>query len=327
MALLVVTAVILSVSASASFASDPVIRIIYADVNPIDTIVGQTATTFRDKVYELSNGSIIIDVRAGGVLGSEEHKMDDMIAGIGTMQMSRFSTFVFNARGARLSSLLQMPFIFESREHFWNFAHSDLAQDLLGESLELGLGMRSLFFGEEGFRHFFTRNPVTGLESFQGLQLRVPPDPITVGMVEAIGASAVVIPFTDLYTALSTGVVDGAEQPVINYEANVFNEPAPNLILNGHTMGIWQVVILESVWQSMTDNQRNAMQEAAAYTMEFVRTSSERLEQESLERLRARGVNVVDVPDKGPWIEAVSSVVEANIVGMEDIFQQIVDLN
>jgi len=303
-----------------------VVRIIYADVNPIETLIGQVAVTFRDKVYELSNGSIIVDVRAGGVLGSEEHKLDDMIGGIGTIHMSRFSTFMFNARGAQLTSLLQLPFVFEDREHFWNFAHSDLGQVLLNESLDLGLGVRTLFFGEEGFRHFFTRNPVSGLEDFQGMQLRVPADPVTVGMVEGMGASAVVVPFTELYTALQTGVVDGAEQPVINYEANYFFEPAPNLILNGHTLGIWQVTILESVWERLTENQKRAMQEAAAYTMEFTRVNSERLEQESLDRLRERGTAIVDVPDKAPWAAAVRSVVDANITGREDIFQQILDM-
>ena len=303
---------------------DPVVRLVYAEVNPLDTTVGQVATTFRDKVYELSGGTVVIDVQASGVLGSEEHVLDDMIGGLGTIQMARISAFALNPRGAEMSRLLGIPFAFESREHFWNFATSDLADEFLQESLDLGLNIRGLFYGEEGFRHFFTRDAIAGIEDLAGMQLRVSTDPVMVGLVEGIGANAVVVPFTELYSALQTGVVDGAEQPITNYEANAFPEVAPYLILNGHTLGVIQIIILEDVWQNeLTENQRNAITEAIAYVQAFNQRLAEEADQASLERMRAAGVTIVDVPDLAPWVEAVSDVVAENAAALPELFEQI----
>ena len=69
--------------------------------------------------------------------------------------------------------------------------------------------MRGIFFGEEGFRHFFTRDPISGIENLKGLKLRVSNDPIMNGLVEGLGASPTVVSFGELYSGLSTKMCDG----------------------------------------------------------------------------------------------------------------------
>ena len=98
--------------------NDPKVTLVYAEVNPLDTIVGQTATAFKEKVEELSGGSITIDVQASGVLGSENDVLDGMLGGETTVDISRISAFALNSYGAQKSKLLSIPFTFESREHF-----------------------------------------------------------------------------------------------------------------------------------------------------------------------------------------------------------------
>ena len=117
------------------------------------------------------------------------------------------------------SKLLSIPYTFVNREHFWNFATSDLAPDFLLEPFENGTGVRGLFYGEEGFRHFFTVDPVNSIEDLAGMKLRVSNDPVMNGMVNGLGASPTVVSFGELYSALQTGVVDGAEQPIANYKS------------------------------------------------------------------------------------------------------------
>ena len=109
--------------------------------------MGQTATAFKEKVEELSGGSITIDVQASGVLGSENDVLDGMLGGETTVDISRISAFALNSYGAQKSKLLSIPFTFESREHFWNFANSDLAAEFLNEPQELGLPLRGIFYG------------------------------------------------------------------------------------------------------------------------------------------------------------------------------------
>ena len=142
-----------------------------------------------------------------------------MLGGGGTIDMSRISAFALTSYGAEKSVLLSVPYTFVNREHFWKFADSELAPEFLMEPHDNGLGVRGLFYGEEGFRHFFTVKPVNGLEDLKGMKLRVSNDPIMNGMVAGLGANATVVSFNELYSALQTGVVDGAEQPIANYQS------------------------------------------------------------------------------------------------------------
>lgn len=302
------------------------VTLVYAEVNPLDTIVGQTATAFKEKVEELSNGSIIIDVQASGVLGSENDVLDTMLGGGGTIDMSRISAFALTSYGGEKSKLLSLPYTFVSRDHFWNFATSDLADEFLLEPHDNGSGVRGLFYGEEGFRHFFTVNEISGMEDLAGMKLRVSNDPVMNGLVESLGASPTVVSFGELYSALQTGVVDGAEQPIANYKSNAFPEVAPNLILDGHTLGAIQVVITDASWDKLTTEQQDILVEAGKYASEFNRKISEEAENKVLEQLKADGVNVVEVSDVSAWQDAVKDVVADNIKGQEELYQKIVDM-
>lgn len=307
-------------------ASMPEVTLVYAEVNPLDSIVGQMASDFKSKVEELSGGKITIDVQASGVLGSENDVLDTMLGGGGTIDMSRISAFALTSYGGQKSMLLSLPYTFVSREHFWNFATSDLAQEFLMESQENGSGVRGLFYGEEGFRHFFTVKEIAGLDDLSGMKLRVSNDPVMNGLVDGLGASPTVVSFNELYSALQTGVVDGAEQPIANYKSNAFQEVAPNLILDGHTLGAVQVIITDEAWDKLTADQQAILMEAGEYASAQNRANSESKENEVLESLKAEGVNVVEVADIAPWQEATKKVIEDNTKGYEDLYQKILDL-
>ena len=304
-------------------ATDPHVTLIYAEVNPLDTIVGQSAVYFKEKVEELSGGSITIDVQASGVLGSENDVLDSMLGGGTSIDISRISAFALNSYGAEKSVLLSLPFMFESREHFWNFANSDLAAEFLYEPQEVGLNVRGLFYGEEGFRHFFTVKPIAGIDDLKGMKLRVSNDPIMNGLVNGLGASPTVVSFGELYSALQTGVVDGAEQPIANYKANAFPEVAPYLILDGHTLGAIQAVISDNAWAKLTKDQQDVLYEAGALTQAYIQEISEAAEQEVLDQLIADGYHVIEVTDKTPWAKAVEAVTAPYEKNQAELFQAI----
>lgn len=310
---------------TAAAPNDPAVTLVYAEVNPLDTIVGQTATAFKEKVEELSGGSITIDIQASGVLGSENDVLDNILAGGDTIDMSRISAFALTSYGCNKSMLLSIPFTWESREHWWNFANSDLAQEFLNEPQEIGLPIRGVFYGEEGFRHFFTVDPVESIEDLKGMKLRVSNDPVMNGMVEGLGAYPTVVSFNELYSALQTGVVDGAEQPIANYKSNAFPEVANNLILDGHTLGAVQVVITDNAWNKLTANQQACIMEAGKYAQEFNAQLSEEEENKVLEELKAEGCNVVEVTDKQAWADACAKVIEENTASQAELYQQLKD--
>ena len=311
---------------AAAAASDPKVTLVYAEVNPLDTIVGQTGSHFKEKVEELTGGSVVVDVQASGVLGSENDVLDAILGGSTSIDISRISAFALTSYGCNKSKLLSIPFTFENRAHFWNFANSDLAPEFLNEPQELGLPVRGMFYGEEGFRHFFTVNPVSGIADFKGLKLRVSNDPVMNGMVEGLGANPTVVSFGELYSALQTGVVDGAEQPIANYKSNAFPEVANNLILDGHTLGAVQAVITDNAWGKLTANQQAAVMAAAADTQKFNADLSETAENKVLDELRSSGCNVVDVDDKTPWQEACAKVIKDNTSDQAELYQKLLDM-
>ena len=325
--LLALIAALALVLTCAAASAEPV-TLTYAEVNPLDTIVGKIATDFKAKVEELSGGEVIIDVQASGVLGSEAQILDGILSGGTTVDISRISAFALTSYGCGKATLLSIPYTFASREHFWNFAGSDLAQEFLAEPQQMGLPLRGLMYGEEGFRHFFFKNEVTDISSLNGLKIRVSEDPIMTGMVKALGANPTVVSFTELYSALQTGVCDGAEQPIANYKSNAFPEVAPYLMLDGHTLGAVQVVITDKAWAKLNEQQQGWIMEAAKYASEQNAAGVQAAEDKVLEELKTSGVTVVDVPDKSAWQAAVADVaaIKNATAAYADLYQQILDM-
>jgi tripartite ATP-independent transporter DctP family solute receptor len=303
------------------------VTLVYAEVNPLDTIVGKTGSYFKEQVEKLSGGSITIDIQASGVLGSENDVLDAILGGSTSIDISRISAFALTSYGAKKSMLLSVPFTFENRAHFWKFANSDLAPQFLNEPQELGLPIRGIFYGEEGFRHFFTKKPIAGINDLKGMKLRVSQDPVMTGMVKGLGASPTVVSFGELYSALQTGVVDGAEQPIANYKSNAFQEVAPYLILDGHTLGAIQVVISDNAWKKLTPAQQKVLMDAGKLAQAYNAEISEKAENDVLDQLKAQGIHVIDVTDKTPWQKACAAVIEANTKDQAALYQQIKDLN
>ena len=311
---------------TSNVANDPKVTLVYAEVNPLDTIVGKTGAYFKEQVEKLSGGSITIDLQASGVLGSENDVLDSMVGGSTSIDISRISAFALTSYGAKKSKLLSIPYTFVDRAHWWKFANSDLAPEFLNEPQTIGLPLRGIFYGEEGFRHFFTKPAVNSLADLKGLKLRVSNDPVMNGMVEGLGASPTVVSFGELYSALNTGVCDGAEQPIANYKSNAFDEVAPNLILDGHTLGAVQVVICDNAWNKLTEAQQAVLMEAGKLAQEYNASISQAAEDEVLAGLKSSGCNVVEVTDKAPWQEACAKVIADNTSDQAELYQQILDL-
>ena len=321
-ALSVVSMVLLSV---VSAMAAPV-TLVYAEVNPLDTIVGQVATTFKQKVEELSGGEVIIDVQAGGVLGTEAQILDGILGGNDTVDIMRISAFALSSYGCQKAMLLSIPYTFVSREHFWKFANSDLAAEFLAEPKEVGLPLRGICYGEEGFRHFFFKDKVAGIKDLKGKKIRVSEDPIMTGMVKDLGASPTVVNFTELYSALQTGVTDAAEQPIANYKSNAFQEVAPYLLLDGHTLGAIQIIIADTGWAKLNDQQRAWILEAGKFTQQANAKLSAEAEAKVLEQLKAGGTNVVEVENKAEWVEACQDTIKANTASQAELYKKLVDL-
>ena len=276
----------------------PAVTLVYAEVNPLEgTIVGQTATAFKDKVEELSGGSITIDIQANGVLGAESDVLDTMLGGGGTIDMARISAFALTSYGGEKSSLLSVPFTFVNRDHFWNFATSDLAQEFLLEPHENGSGIRGLFYGEEGFRHFFTVKPVSGMEDLAGMKIRVSESDLMLKMMECLGGVGVGLPFNDTYSSIQTGVVDGAENNMTSYIEMSFYEVAPYWTYDGHSYMPDMILASKQTMDKLSEDDQQIIFDCAKEAEEWHRTAWEDSEAKNAKIAEEKGCTLTTLTD------------------------------
>ena len=315
----------LAISAFAVPASAEVV-LKYSETNAIDSTDGKYAQFFKDKVAELTDGEVVIDIQASGVLGTEADVLDGMVSMSGTVDIVRMSCYAFSNYGCNKSALLGLPFTFESADHFWNFANSEVGQEILNEPADNNLGVTGLFYLEDGFRSFFFTEPVEGIDDLKGKKLRVSDDQIMRGLCEGLGASPTVVSFNELYTSLQSGVVDGAEQPITPYASNAFNEVAPYVLLDEHTMATSSVIIADMSLDKLTPEQQDALFEAGKATEEYARELCKEDIETCKADLEAKGVTFVEVEDKTPYREACADLISQFTSGIEDTYQAILDL-
>ena len=315
---------LVAVSACASVSAADV-TLVFAEENSEDSLSGKVANYFKEQVAELTDGAVEIDVQCSKVLGSETEILDGMLAQAGTVDIERVTTSRLTNYSCPKTAALGLPYLFDSREHFWAVAESE---DLKGQIFDeiSTLGVTGLSFYEEGFRSFFFKDAVTDIADIAGKKIRVADDPIMRGIVEGLGASPTVISSGELYTSLQSGVVDGAEQPLSPYQMNAFNEVAPNVILDEHTLGNAVYIISDLAKSKLTDEQFAAVQEAALKAQEFNKEQAAQTDEDCMKALEEKGVVFTTVEDKTPYKEAVADVVAENTKGIEDFYQAIVDL-
>lgn len=312
-------------------AADPAVVLTMADVNPLeDTICGAVDLKFKEAVEATSGGSIKIDLQGSGVLGVEADILDGMLGNTGTVDLIRIGANSLNNYGCKKSVLTSLPYTFESREHFYKAMKSEIGRELLAEPEDVGIGLKGLFFGEEGTRNFFTvkEHPVSSPEDMKNLKIRSSADPVMTGMISNLGATPSPVSFSEIYPSMQNGTIDGAEQPVANYRSNSFTEVGPNLTLDGHTLGVIEVLITESAFNNkLTENQRQVILDAAAIAADYCEQISGEKEASVIETLKGEGINVIDVPDKSAWREACASIVAEYTTGdLEALYQAILEM-
>ena len=296
----------------------------YAELNPDGHIMDLCGDHFADLVKQKSGGRITIQVFPSGQLGDEKTMYQTVQMG-GTIDICRANTNSLGDFGVKKLTLFGLPFIFRDRTHLWNVLNSEIGKEFLHEPEDLNTGFHGLFYLDEGSRNFFTvkNKPVKDISDFKGLKLRVPTTELMTETVAAMGVQSTPISFSELYSALQTGTVDGAEQPHSGYFSNRFYEVAPNYILSGHTYSPSIVIMSQSCWDKLDEEARKIIMEASAETMAWNKANIEKLDNELLENIKKAGANVVEVADKTPYVNATKSVSEKYAKGYESYFNAI----
>ena len=265
----------------------------YGELNPDGNLMTETAREFAKIVEEMSKGSLVIDVYPGSQLGDE--RVETQALQMGAQDMFRANTVSLADYGAKMSNIFALPYLFRDREHLWKVLNGPIGEKILADVQSSGSKMVGLGYWEEGARNFFfTKKPVTRLADLQGQKIRVPQTQMLMDTVEALGGSPTPISYSELYTSLQTGVVDGAENPPTGYFSNNFFEVAPYYVLDGHTYSPSMLVISEMTWNKLSEDDQKAVMEAASRAQAYERELFNADEEKLVGELQEKGMDTVE---------------------------------
>lgn len=273
---------------------------------PIDHPVHIAMEFMAKRTSELSEGKLIIDIYPAEQLGSEQQLIELMqIGSIAITKVSAASMQSF----ANAYKVFGLPYIFRSKEHFFKVIDGEIGNDLL-LSTEKKL-IRGLCYYDAGSRSFYTKDKaITHPDDLAGLKIRVQPSATAVEMLRALGGSATPISWGELYTALQSGVVDGAENNPPSLYSSHHYEVCKFYSMDEHTIVPDVVVISTKTWDKLNSQQKEWIQQAANESAILERELWAAAEIESLEKVQEAGVKI-NYPDKAPFIEKVQPLLES----------------
>lgn len=272
----------------------------------VDHPVHKAMEFMAKRASELSEGKLIIDIYPSEQLGSEQQLIE--LIQIGSLDITKVSAASMQSF-AEDYKVFGLPYIFRSKEHFFSVIDGEIGDDLLLSTKDKWI--RGLCYYDAGSRSFYTKDkPITHPDDLAGLKIRVQPSKTAVEMLRVMGGSATPISWGELYTALQSGVVDGAENnPPSLYTSHHF-EVCKYYSLDEHTIVPDVVVISTKTWNKLSNQQKEWIQQAADESAILERKLWAESEIESLEEVQKAGVKI-NYPDKAPFIEKVQPLIES----------------
>lgn len=250
-----------------------------------------------EDVKRRSGGKLKVEIYADGQLGPERDLIE--LIQIGSLAMTKVSTAPLESFSP-LIKVFSLPYLFRDHEHFWKMADGPIGRELLDASIPYRL--KGLCYFDAGARSFYISRKrgtvVRRPEDLEGLSIRVQRSRTAVRLVELLGAKPIPIPFGELYTALDTGTVDGAENnPPSLYTTRQY-EVTGAYTLNEHTIVPDILIIGVDTWNRLSPQEQSWLQASADAASVYQRRLWAEAEAEMLKIIEDSGVEVVRDPDR-----------------------------
>ena len=278
------------------------IQLAHSDTENEDGIHQKMATLFKDYVNELSDGTIEIEIVGNGQLGGERDLVEGMQ--LGTIEMASTANMVLSNFDKRFS-VLDLPYLITNYETAYKVLDSEEIQSVIDSFAEES-GVRVLAYGQGGFRQVIGNVAINSLDDMKGVKVRVPESDIYIDTFAALGANPTPLAYTDTFTALQQGTVDAFEiTPAVVLSAG-FYEVCSDVSMTNHLYSPNPLMISESLYSGLTEDQQNILSEAAKKAAADQRKWLEEGEADTLEKLQEKGmtVNNPDLKDFQAAIEA-----------------------
>lgn len=250
-------------------------------------------TKFAEAVKQASNGTINITIFPNGTLGSES----DCISQIqqGALDMTKVSASALGNFKEEWNAL-SVPYVFNDKDHYYKVMDGSIAAELY--ACTEADGFVGLTWLDSGSRSFYTKNtPIHTPADLKGLKIRTMDNQMAIDMMDCLGGAATVMGYSEIYTGLQQGVIDGAENNVTALRDH--GDVAKYYSFDEHTRIPDVVVISSKIWSQFSDNQKKVMKDCAKAATEEYKTAWVEFENTVLDSAVANGVQLVkDVDTK-----------------------------
>ncbi|MEE8522612.1 MAG: TRAP transporter substrate-binding protein [Thermoanaerobaculia bacterium] len=259
------------------------------------------------------------DLQLGGVLGNEKEVLEKL--GFGGVQMACTSVAPLVEFSSTIG-VLTLPYLFRGPEHMWKVLEGPIGEEILA-ALESS-GLVGLAWYDSGARSFYNRQrPVRTLDDLRGLKIRVQKSEIMREMVAALGAAPVSLGFKDVYTNLYTGAIDGAENNLPSYRSERHFEVAKYYSYDRHSMIPDLLMINGSLWNSLSDEERAALRQAARKSSAAQRGFWRDYVDQALAAVRDAGCEIDEIDDVAAFQRAVEPLYDKYGVVYGDLIDRI----
>jgi TRAP-type transport system periplasmic protein len=280
-----------SVAASAQDVKSRIIRFGYG-LNE-DSVQGRGARKFAEEVEKLSGGKMKVRTFGAASLGSDVQMQGALIGGAQEMMVGSTATLVGTVKEF---AIWDVPFLFANEKEADTVLDGPVGQKLL-DSLQPE-GLVGLVYWENGFRNLTNnRHKIEKAEDLKGVKLRVMQNPVFLETFNSAGANAVPLPFSELFTALETGAVDGQENPYSTILSSKFNEVQKYLTVSNHVYSPWVILASKKWWDGLSADEKKILTDAAIASRTFERADARADSQKSLDALKAAGMEVSVLPE------------------------------
>ena len=279
------------IAAPAALAQSPIV-IKFSHVAAVDTPKGQGAERFKKLVEERSKGRVRVDLYANSSLFKDKEELEALQ--MGSVQMLAPSISKFGPFGVKEFEVFDLPFVTPDLASFQRVANSDFGAGML-KKLE-ARGVRGLAYWDAGFRVITANRPLHRLADYKGLKIRINSSKVIEAQMRSIGVMPQTMAFSEVYQALQTGVVDGADTVLSNALTQKFFEVQKHITLLHHSHQAYAVVVNKKFWDGLPEDIRKILESSLADATTHANALSLAEERDAMEKIKASGKSTIYEP-------------------------------
>jgi len=282
------------------------IEISLAHVFTEDVTQHQMFVKFKELMEADSNGKIKVEIYPNGELGGEREIIESVQSG--TIKMTAPSVGVLSNFSPALG-IFDFPFIFKDTENAYSVLESDFGKELL-KDLE-DSGFIGLGYNDNGWRHLTnSKQEITTPDQVEGLNIRTMEVPMHMTFWESLGTNPTPMAFTEVFTALQQGVVDGQENPLQLIYSMKFHEPNKYITTTGHIFDPEPIIMNKEFFEGLSSENQELVRKNVKKAIEYLHEINKNLDDELREKLESEGAIITDLTpeQRQVWVDALTPV-------------------